>query len=63
MTAEKDLPVVASAIRGAVDFLVTGDKKDLLCIKEKRLAFSIVSPAEFLDVSLPNLLKGLAPPA
>jgi predicted nucleic acid-binding protein len=63
MTAEKDLPVVASAIRGAVDFLVTGDKKDLLRIKEKRLPFSIVSPAEFLDEALPNLLKGLAPPA
>jgi predicted nucleic acid-binding protein len=62
MTVEKDLPVIASAIRGAVDFLVTGDKKDLLRIKKSRLPFSIVSPAEFLDGVLPGLLKGLVPP-
>ena len=62
MTAEKDLPVIASAIRGAVDFLVTGDKKDILRIKKNRLPFSIVSPVEFLDEVLPGLLKGLVPP-
>jgi len=62
MTAEKDLPVIDSAIRGAVDFLVTGDKKDLLRIKKSRLPFSIVSPAEFLDGVLPGLLKVLVPP-
>jgi putative PIN family toxin of toxin-antitoxin system len=63
MTAEKDLPVIASALHGAADFLVTGDKKDLLRIKKNRLPFSIVSPAEFLDEVLPGLLKGLVPPA
>ena len=62
MTVEKDLPVIACAIRGAVDFLVTGDKKDLLRIKKSRLPFSIVSPSEFLDGVLPGLLKGLVPP-
>jgi predicted nucleic acid-binding protein len=63
MTAEKDLPIIASALQGAADFLVTGDKKDLLRIKKNRLPFSIVSPAEFLDEVLPGLLKGLVPPA
>jgi len=63
MTVEKDLPVIASALHGAADFLVTGDKKDLLRIKKNRLPFSIVSPAEFLDEVLPGLLKGLVPPA
>jgi predicted nucleic acid-binding protein len=63
MTAEKDLPVIASALQGAADFLVTGDKKDLLKIKKNRLPFSIVSPAEFLDEVLPGLLKGPVPPA
>jgi len=63
MTVEKDLPVIASALQGAADFLVTGDKKDLLRIKKNRLPFSIVSPAEFLDEALPGLLKGLVPPA
>jgi predicted nucleic acid-binding protein len=63
MTDEKDLPIIASALQGAADFLVTGDKKDLLRIKKNRLPFSIVSPAEFLDEVLPGLLKGLVPPA
>jgi len=63
MTAEKDLPVIASALHGAADFLVTGGKKDLLRIKKNRLPFSIVSPAEFLEEVLPGLLKGLVPPA
>jgi predicted nucleic acid-binding protein len=63
LTVEKDLPVVASAIAGAADILVTGDKKDLLRIRKGRLPFSIVSPAEFLDEVLPAFLKGFLPNA
>ncbi len=57
MTAEKDLPVIASSAKGRVDFLITGDKKDLLRLKQRSLPFTIVSPAEFLDEILPRLLK------
>lgn len=52
----KDIPVLASAISGNVDFLVTGDKKDFIKLKGK-YPFKIVSPAEFLDVILPEVLK------
>lgn len=58
LTAEKDLPVIASAIKGRSDILVTGDRKHLLRVKKGRLPFSVVSPAEFLDELLPRLLRG-----
>ncbi len=62
LIAEKDLPVIASAINGRADVLVTGDRKDLLKLRRRRSDSSIASPAEFLDVLLPRLLKGLDPP-
>ena len=44
--ADKDVPVLASAISGNVDFLVTGDKKDFIKLKGK-YPFRIVSnPAQ-----------------
>lgn len=58
LTSNKDIPVLASAINGNVDFLVTGDKKDFLQVKGK-YPFSILSPAEFLDVILPEILKAV----
>ena len=61
LTADKDIPVFASAIEGKVDILVTGDKKDLLKLRSRNLPFSIVSPTEFLDEILPRFLKDLAP--
>lgn len=58
LTAAKDLPVLASAIAGRADVLVTGDKKDLLKIREGELPFPILSPSDFLDSFLPGVLKG-----
>ncbi|HDR17127.1 MAG TPA: PIN domain-containing protein [Desulfobacteraceae bacterium] len=58
MTAEKDLPVIASAIIGQADVLVTGDKKAFLNIKQRALPFKVLSPAEFLNKFLPDFLKG-----
>ncbi len=58
LTSDKDIPVLASAIRGGADFLVTGDKKDFIKLKGKH-SFRILSPAEFLDVILPEVLKVL----
>jgi len=56
LTSNKDIPVLASAISGDVDFLVTGDKKDFIKLKGK-YSFRILSPAEFLDAILPEVLK------
>ena len=58
ITSDKDIPVLASAIRAGADFLVTGDKKDFIKLKGKN-PFKILSPAEFLDVILPEVLKAL----
>ena len=58
LTSDKDMPVLALAISGNVDFLVTGDKKDFIKLKGK-CSFRILSPSEFLDVILPEVLKGL----
>ncbi|MDO8445100.1 MAG: PIN domain-containing protein [Deltaproteobacteria bacterium] len=50
-TAEKDIPVLASALKGRADFLVTGDKKDFAALMMKgRYPFRIMAPAEFLDI-------------
>lgn len=57
-TSDKDIPVLASAFSGKVDFLVTGDKKDFIKLKGK-CPFRILTPAEFLDVILPEVLKAL----
>jgi len=59
LTSEKDLPVLASALLGKADVLVTGVKRDLLIIRKHDLPFAILSPAEFLDDYLPEWLKKL----
>lgn len=47
--ADKDVPVLISALNGAADFLVTGDMKDFGRFKEAGgFTFVILSPAEFL---------------
>lgn len=58
ITAAKDLPVLASAVSGNADFLVTGDKKDFAGLKGD-FQLRITSPAEFLDLILPELMKTL----
>jgi len=58
ITADKDLPVLVSAIQAKADILVTGDKKDLLTLRNADLPSIIASPVEFLDEILPRFLKG-----
>jgi predicted nucleic acid-binding protein len=59
----KDAPVLASAIIGKADFLVTGDKKDFMRPGKKgKYLFKIVTPPEFLDRILPVILKSLPLP-
>jgi predicted nucleic acid-binding protein len=56
--ADKDIPVLLSAIQSKADFLVTGDKEHFEKLKSSvQYPFKIVSPAEFLDVFLPEILK------
>jgi predicted nucleic acid-binding protein len=58
--AEKDIPVLISAIRSKVDFLVTGDKQHFGKMKEfDKYPFHVVTPSEFIDSILPEILKGL----
>ncbi|MGB7575064.1 MAG: PIN domain-containing protein [Thermodesulfobacteriota bacterium] len=58
--AEKDIPVLISAIRGKVDFLVTADKQHFGKMKElRKFPFHVVTPSEFVDSILPEILKGL----
>ncbi|MEW6003184.1 MAG: PIN domain-containing protein [Nitrospirota bacterium] len=58
--ADKDAPVLASAIMGEVDFLVTGDKKDFVRAgKKEKYPFKVITPSEFLDRILPVILKNL----
>ena len=58
ITSDKDIPVLASAINGNVDILVTGDRKDFSRLTGK-FPFKILSPSEFLDSILPEVLKVL----
>jgi predicted nucleic acid-binding protein len=58
--AEKDIPVLISAIRRKADFLVTGDKQHFGKMKElDKYPFHVLTPSEFLDSILPETLKGL----
>ena len=60
--SDKDAPVLASAIIGKVDFLVTGDKKDFVRPSKKgKYPFKIVTPSEFLEKILPVILRNLSP--
>jgi predicted nucleic acid-binding protein len=55
--ADKDIPVLASAICCNADYLVTGDKKDFAKPKDSgNYQFKIVSPAEFLERVLQDML-------
>jgi len=58
--AEKDIPVLISAIRGQANFLVTGDKRHFGKMKGfDQYPFRVVTPSEFMDSILPEILKGL----
>ena len=61
-TSDKDVPVLASAFSGKVDFLVTGDKRDFTTLRIKgSYPFKIVSPSEFLEIIMPEILKAMGP--
>jgi predicted nucleic acid-binding protein len=56
-SADKDIPVLASAAACHADYLVTGDKKDFAKAKESgAYSFQIVSPADFLTGALQALI-------
>jgi predicted nucleic acid-binding protein len=56
--AEKDVPILVSAIRSKADYLVTGDKQHFQKLKSKNdYSFKIVTPSEFTDLILPEVLK------
>jgi predicted nucleic acid-binding protein len=56
----EDIPVLLSALRGEVDFLITGDKQHFGKMKElDKYPFHVVTPSEFIDSVLPEILKGL----
>lgn len=57
-TSDKDMPVLASAINGNIDFLVTGDRKDFSKLKGN-YPFRILSPAEFLVIILPEIINAV----
>jgi putative PIN family toxin of toxin-antitoxin system len=58
--AEKDAPVLVSVIRSKADFLVTGDKQHFGKMKGiGKYRFQVVTPSEFIDSILPEILKGL----
>jgi predicted nucleic acid-binding protein len=57
--AEKDIPVLISAIRSKADFLVTGDRQHFGKMKElDKYPIDVVTPSEFTDSILPEILKG-----
>jgi predicted nucleic acid-binding protein len=58
--AEKDIPVLISAIGSKADFLLTGDKHHFGKMKEPdEYPLRVVTPSEFIDSILPEVLKGL----
>jgi putative PIN family toxin of toxin-antitoxin system len=56
--ANKDVPVLVSAIRSKADFLVTGDKQHFQKLKSPgNCSFKIVTPSEFIELVLPEVIK------
>jgi len=52
ITADKDVPVIVSAINGKADFLVTGDTRDFgALMKRDDLPFRVLIPAEFVALA------------
>jgi putative PIN family toxin of toxin-antitoxin system len=56
--ADKDIPVLVSAIQSKADFLVTGDKKHVEKLKVPgNYPLKIITPSEFLERVLPEIIK------
>jgi len=59
--AEKDIPVLASALACSAEYLITGDKKDFSVLKkDKRYNLAIIGPSDFIETVLPGIIKDLA---
>lgn len=56
--ADKDIPVLVSAIQSKADFLVTEDKKHFEKLKVPgNYPLKIITPSEFLERVLPEIIK------
>lgn len=56
--ADKDIPVLVSAIKGKADFLITGDRRHFEKLKGvEKYQVKIVTSSEFIDSILPEILK------
>lgn len=52
VTADKDVPVIVSAINGKADFLVTGDTRDFGELMQRDdLPFRVLTPANFVALA------------
>jgi predicted nucleic acid-binding protein len=51
-------PVIASAVRAKVDYLITEDKREMKKAK-LRYPFKIISPSEFVKTVFPRALRSL----
>ena len=59
--AEKDIPVLASAIACSAEYLITGDRKDFAGLKkDKRYNLTIIGPSEFIETVLHGIIKDLS---
>jgi len=59
--AEKDIPVLASAVACGAEYLITGDKKDFARLKktQQKYSLTIVSPSELVETVFPNILRDI----
>ena len=59
--AEKDIPVLASAIACGADYLITGDKKDFARLRkaQQRYHLTIVNPSEFVETVFPSIIRDI----
>ncbi len=57
--ANKDIPVLVSAIKGKADFLITGDRRHFEKLNKgvEKYQLKTVTPSEFIDSILPEILK------
>jgi predicted nucleic acid-binding protein len=56
--ADKDIPVLASALACGADYLITGDKKDFGNQRKfKRYRIEIVTPSEFVGTVFPSITE------
>jgi predicted nucleic acid-binding protein len=57
---DKDIPVLLSAIKGKADFLLTGDRRHFEKLKGvEKYQVKIITPSEFIDSILPEILKDI----